>query len=147
MINLSKFAEVLTTLMFDNGEMNGKQLAEAIGVSAPTVTQYLNKKHIPSVKNLILIANYFNCSTDFLLGLEPENHSLKFKECPPFSQQIEFLSKKFEKSFLAFYNNTDTPESSFFEWKNGSSLPTLESIKKLADKLGCRVDYVLGREV
>lgn len=146
MVNLSKFAERLNELKFDNGEMNGKQLAEAVGVAAPTITQYLKAKHTPNIKNLVLLADYFHCSTDYLLGLEEETTQNCFKPCPLFSEQIANLVKYFNLKQKEFYEKAGIPESSFFEWKDGTSVPTLDSIIKMAENLNCRVDFILGRE-
>lgn len=145
MINLSKFAERLDGLMFEHN-LNGKQLACVTGINSTTVTRYLNCKHVPSVKNLVILADYFNCSTDFLLGLEEENQSLKFKPQPPFKDRIVELVKYCNLSEYAFYKKFAIPESSYFEWKGGFSEPTLETVKKLADKLDRRVDFIIGRE-
>ncbi len=145
MVNLSIFAETLGDLIFDN-KLNGKMLAKKLEISAPTVTRYLRAERTPNIENLIKIADYFNRSTDYLLGFEEEKDNLTFKKCPPFSEQIEFLAKHFKKSFYSFYREVKIPESTFFEWKNGSSLPTLDSIIKIAEHFGCSVDFVLGRE-
>lgn len=143
---LSNFAEKLKELMFDNGEMTAKALAAELGLPPPTITRYRKAHNLPSVKNLVLIADYFNCSTDYLLGKEPENKNLTFKACPPFSERIVFLAKNFRKNFYAFYREAKIPESTFFEWKNGESVPTLDSVIKLAEYLDCRIDFILGRE-
>ena len=144
-MNLSKFGETVKELM-DERNLNGKQLGLEIGVAGPTITRYIQGKHLPEINILTLIADYFNCSTDFLLGREPDNQNLKFKKCPPFTEQIEFLAKYFCPTFDAFYTKAKIHESTFYEWKSGSSVPTLESIIKIADTFDCRVDFVLGRE-
>lgn len=146
MIILSKFAERLQELMFDNNAMTAKALAKAIGVAAPTITRYLKAERMPTVCNLVLIADYFHCSTDFLLGKEAENSCSSFLPCPPFSEQIVRLTKFFSMTFYRFYRDVGIPESTFFEWKNGTSQPTLESIVKIAAHFDCRVDFILGRE-
>lgn len=146
MFSLSKFAENLIELMSDNNNISTKELAAKLEISAPTITHYRLAQHSPNIKNLVLLADYFNCSTDFLLGLETENTSLKFKTCPPFSKQIVFLTKYFKHTFYSFYRAVKIPESTFFEWKNGSSVPTLDSVLKIAKYFECRVDFVLGRE-
>lgn len=146
MINLSKFAETLCDLMFERNNMTAKALAEELGIPAPTITRYRKAQHVPTVKNLVKIADYFHRSTDFLLGLEEENSSLTFKPCPAFSQQIVFLTEHFKHTYYSFYHTLKIPESTFFEWKNGSSNPTLESIKNIADYFDCRIDFVIGRE-
>lgn len=146
MINLSKFAETLGELMFDRGIKTSKALAEALGLPAPTVSRYRQGLHVPTVKNLVLIADFFECSTDFLLGREEQYSKLSFRECPAFSEQIAKLVKCSGLSGYAFFHKADIPESTFFEWKSGSSIPALESIVKIADKFKYRVDFVLGRE-
>lgn len=146
MINLSKFGETLCELMFERNNMTAKALSEELGIPAPTITRYRKAQHLPAVENLVKIADYFKCSTDFLLGLEDENKYLTFKPCPPFSEQIVFLTEYSKKNFYQFYHDLDIPESTFFEWKNGSSKPTLESINKIAKYFDRRIDFVLGRE-
>ncbi len=143
---LSKFGETLCDLMFEHNNMTAKALAKELGIPAPTITRYRKAQHIPSIDNLVKIADYFNRSTDFLLGLETENSNLTFKPCPPFSLQIVYLTKHFKHTYYSFYHTLDIPESTFFEWKNGSSKPTVESLKKIAEHFECRIDFVLGRE-
>jgi len=143
---LSNFAETLCDLMFENNDMTAKALSEELKIPAPTITRYRKGQHVPSVENLIKIADYFHRSTDILLVFEAENLALTFKPCPPFSKQIVYLTKYFELSYYSFYHSVNIPESTFFEWKNGSTKPTLENIKKIADYFDCRIDFVLGRE-
>ena len=146
MVNLSIFGERLSDLMFEHGEMSSKALGAKLNIPAPNIVRYRQGKHAPNIKNLIKIADFFNCSTDFLLGLEDEIPSLTFKTCPPFATQLVFIVKHFNYTFKEFYQELKIPESSFFEWKNGSSLPTIDNILKIAEHFGCRVDFILGRE-
>lgn len=143
---LSNFAERLKELMFDNGEMTAKALAAELGLPAPTITRYRKAHNLPSVKNLVLLADYFGCSTDFLLGKEADGKNLIFKTCPPFSERIVFLAKQLCKNYYEFYNKAGIPESTFFEWKNGESEPTIDSVIRIAEHFDCRIDYILGRE-
>lgn len=146
MVNLSKFAETLGELMFDKGIKTSKALAEALNLTAPTISRYRQALHVPTVKNLVLIADYFECSTDFLLGREEQFAKLSFQKCPAFSEQLTKLVNHSRMSGYAFYRKVGIPESTFFEWKNGSSIPNLESIIRIADVFHYRVDFVLGRE-
>ena len=146
MLNTSKFAETLSDLMFESNNINAKTLAHELGLPEPTISQYRKAQHAPSVKNLVLIADYFHCSTDYLLGREHDTPALTFKKCPPFSEQIVFLTHYFKHNYRSFYLTVKISESTFFEWKNGSSVPTLDSIIKIADHFDRRVDFILGRE-
>lgn len=142
---MSKLSETLKELM-EEQSLTAKRLSEITGIPAPTVTRYKNGTITPNIKNLIILADCFNCSTDYLLGLESENERLIFKTCPPFCEQINLLVQKSGLNNRAFYLKYKIPESSFFEWKNGSSIPSLENVQQLAKNLDCRVDFVLGRE-
>lgn len=142
---LSKFKENINFLMSDK-ELTGDELASAIGVSAPMLSRYKNGVHAPSVDFLIKTADYFNCSVDYLLGLEEENGALTFKKCPPINEQMSSLPERFNMSSYAFCRAVKIAESGFYEWKNGNSIPTIHSIVKIAKHFDCRVDFILGRE-
>jgi len=144
MDNLSKFSEVLDLLMFER-ELNITQLAEKVGIDATTIGRYLNAVYTPSVKNLVKIADFFQCTTDFLLGREPENHTTVFYPCPPFPEQLKILKEHFKCTWWHFYKTTQVSKSRFYEWKNGKHTPTLDCIIMLADGFGCTVDFIIGR--
>lgn len=46
-----------------------KELSKIIGVSEAAVSQYETGKRDPDLKTLIAISNYFDVTTDYLLGL------------------------------------------------------------------------------
>ena len=53
-------------------ERNLRQIdmAEQIGFTQPTIAQWENGSRLPTLENLVLLAKFFNCTTDYLLGLE-----------------------------------------------------------------------------
>ena len=51
-------------------ELSQVQLAEKLGVKKQSVSNWENDNVIPSVEMLERIAEYFNVSTDYLLGRE-----------------------------------------------------------------------------
>ena len=142
---LSKFTETLNFLISDN-DITGEELAEAVNIPAATISRYRNGVHAPTIDYLIKIADYFNCSVDYLLGLEEENTALTFKKRPPLKEQIALLPKQFNKSYYAFCREAKIPESGFYDWKNGNKTPTVQSIVKIAKYFDRRVDFILGRE-
>lgn len=60
------FWVIFASLCGSKGE-KPNPVAKKIGISSATVTQWKNGS-IPSGENLIKIADYFNCSIDYLLG-------------------------------------------------------------------------------
>ena len=80
MDNLSKFAETLDSLMFEQ-KITATQLAAAIGLDLATISRALHAQYTPSVNTLLKLADFFNCTTDYLLGREPENYPSAFLPC------------------------------------------------------------------
>ena len=146
MINLSKFAETLEELILEH-ELTAKSLAEALGYKPSTITRYLREERVPTVENLIALADYFTCSTDFLLGRTETNNALNFKPCPPFNERIDLLLKHFNCSSYKIYNRTGISKSRYYDWKNGKRAPTVDNIMRLADLFECSTDFILGREL
>ncbi|MCM1306808.1 MAG: XRE family transcriptional regulator [Bacteroides sp.] len=145
MFNLSIFAERLAELMFDNN-INAPKLAKALGISSTTITRYLALKRVPTLPTIILIADYFNCTIDFLLGIENEIYQTKFKPCPPFSERLAYLFKHFGKTKVGLRDEKEISESIIFSWLRGDVLPTPDNLIKLAEYFNCSIDYVVGRE-
>lgn len=142
---MSKLSETLAELIFDSG-LNQKETAKNIGIPATCLTNYLLDQHIPTVETILKIADYYNCSVDFLLGRETEKQNLTFKQCPPFSEQLKFLKHYFKCSSYRFYNGTKISKTAYYALRRGAQKPTLETIINLADEFDCRVDFILGRE-
>lgn len=45
-----------------------KKLSDATGISTGNITDWKKGKSKPTAEALVLIADYFNCSIDYLLG-------------------------------------------------------------------------------
>lgn len=143
---MSEFVEILEGLMFERG-LNKKMLAKQVHINATCISHYLLEKRAPTVESLIKLADYFHCSTDFLLGKEEENGRLVFKKCPPFNEQLEYLAKACNRTARSFYDgDTGIAKSSYYAWLSGKRVPTLDNVLRLAKLLDCRVDFILGRE-
>ena len=63
------FGERLQTLRKSKG-ISQKQVADAVGISASVISNYESSERTPSLENLIALAGFYRCSTDYLLGLE-----------------------------------------------------------------------------
>ena len=50
--------------------LSRKSVAESIGISASTLADYENGHATPSIKALVKLSTLYDCSTDYLLGLE-----------------------------------------------------------------------------
>ena len=141
---MSNFGERLEELIIEQN-MDKKTFANKVGINATCISHFILGKHAPTVASLVKIADYFNCSTDFLLGREEENRNLTFKKCPPFCEQLLFLKEKFNYRPDDIYTDTEIAKTSYYNWLDGKQ-PTLDNIIRLANLFDCRVDFILGRE-
>ncbi len=144
-MNLSKFAETLEELISDFG-INRKELARTVNIDAASVTKYLQAQTVPTVKNIVKLADYFNCSVDFLIGLNDESAPKAFLPCPPTGERLAEILDKNGYSGYRFCKEAKLNEPRFYEWLSGKHQPSLENIIIIAKFLGVSVDYVLGRE-
>ena len=142
---LSNFAEKLDELMFDEN-INGKELADILGISKKQIYYVLNHKRMPSLDVLSRVANHFSCTTDLLLGREPESKAKTFRPVPPFPQQLAFLLDYFHVKKYRLCKEVPITHSVIYNWQRGKFAPSLDYIIKLADYFGCSVDFVIGRE-
>lgn len=143
-MNLSNFSERLSELMFE-AKLNGHTLPPLIGCGENTIYRYLRGTTEPTVDMVILLADFFHCSTDFLLGLESENYSSNFDKCPPFNERFPVLLEQCGITQYRLEKITKISHSTMVYWKNGTKQPTVDSIIRIANKLGKTVDFVLGR--
>lgn len=141
---MSYFAERLKELMIEHG-LNPRTLGEALSINRTTVTRYLNGTRQPSVATLVAIADYFNCTADFLLGFEDISSRDKFKSRPPFSQHLKVVLDSVGTNKYQLCKMTGIAESAIYDWQRGDNAPSLGNIIDIAKKLNLSVDFVLGR--
>ena len=141
---LSNFAERLNELMIEQ-DLTQSKLAESINVEPSTISRYLSKQNIPEIDVLIHIADYFNCSVDFLIGKTENVSHMTYSQCPPFSIQFKKLIKHFGVSRYKFQKTTNIAKSIMYYWETGTNQPSIENLIKIADKYNCSLDFILGR--
>ena len=71
----SPFAASLRQLIEDRNATQG-DIASITGVTRQTVSQYCNGISEPGYDTLVKIADYFNVSTDYLLGISKDQSRL-----------------------------------------------------------------------
>lgn len=65
------FQQRLTELLAEN-KINYNFLAKQTGIPVTTISNYINRGSHPTVIQLIILADYFKCSIDFLVGREDD---------------------------------------------------------------------------
>lgn len=67
MCKIPKLFELMT-----QRNINAKKLSEATGISTGNISDWKSGRSSPSCEKVVLISNFFNVSSDYLLGLDTE---------------------------------------------------------------------------
>lgn len=100
------FGELLAELRKDK-KLSQKELADLFHLSASTISSYETGVHSPHVEQLVNFANFFNVSTDYLLGrttsdLSPQVFEEVFVDNVKVSDVLEILQGLSEDRRRAF---------------------------------------------
>lgn len=141
---MEKFSEILNDLILESG-LSLRALATKSKVSAVQYGKYL-KGSYPRVEVAVRIANYFNCSLDYLFGISNIRKIKNYKEYD-ISQFVNKYIKLLEQNDIThwkFAKENNISESSLRHWKYGE-VPSMESLIKIAENLSSSIDYLIGR--
>lgn len=126
---------------------NIKELQATLNLnSISLIYKWLDGKTKPSFKNLVGIANYFECSLDYLLGRTEVNDCVSVKTLKPFKEQFKLILKEKDVKFMDLVNNGIMFKGNYTSWIINNSLPSTPTLIRLADYLGVTVDHLVGRE-
>jgi len=64
------FSEKLSDLMSESGFDSITLFAKKISIPRTTISNWLNLTRSPQIDSLVVLAKFFNVTTDYLLGLE-----------------------------------------------------------------------------
>ncbi|MEG2453970.1 MAG: helix-turn-helix transcriptional regulator, partial [Clostridia bacterium] len=116
-----------------------------LNIDITNIRRYLRKTSIPMLSNAIKIADYFNCSLDFLFGLENENIYHIFKPTSSFSQCFQTVLAENNCSRYKLHKKTKISDQIIDDWFHGVRVPTIDNIIILAKYFNCSIDYLIGR--
>lgn len=126
--------------------INARFLAQYLELSVISIHRWLKGDYSLLLPTAVKIANFFNCSLDYLFGRSDDFSTNIYIECPSFDIQFKKVLEeqkisqyKLTKSKLISGGNIDN-------WLNKKQTPHIESIIKLADYLNVTMDYLVGRE-
>lgn len=145
MFSLSEFGNRLNELMQEK-EIKAPALAKQVNTDRTNITRYLRGERAPQFKTFVNLINFFNCSADFLLGLDeiPKDNNT-FLQIKPFNERLrEVLTNG--KSQYGLLKEKKISNSILHDWLSGEKLPSMENLCKIAEYVECSIDYLLGRE-
>lgn len=143
---MSKFHERLAGLIIES-ETSVQELSEKYGFSLSALYKWLRGVCYPSFDNLILLADNFACSADYLLGLKDDEVEYTANEQrQPFDVLFSDLLKEKNVSEYRLVKQTELARSKVDEWRKAASLPSVESLVLVAKFFDVTVDRLVGRE-
>lgn len=138
------FPERLTDLMTEKN-LNTVTLGKEIGVSDETVRRWKNGQRSILLSQFLKIADYFNCSLDYLAGRTDVYLDYTVKNLPLFYDNLRKIMQETGVSRYALVKSLPIYDSYFTNWKQGKS-PNLVTLVTLADFFNISIDYLVGRD-
>jgi len=117
-----------------------KKAACEIGLSNSITTKWKKTDAIPSGETLTKIADYFNVTTDYLLGIDSAKEASALSFVDAFYELCEKHSISPNKACTDIGISRTSPA----KWKSGS-VPNGQTLSKIANYFGVTTDYLLGK--
>ena len=105
---IMKLPEMIAELRKDRGLLQ-KELAQLLGVSIGTISNYETGVHNPEIDTLIKLADYFNVSVDYMLGRIKFKTSLDTLNHPVIADNKHLTTEALLNDILAL--STDSKKS------------------------------------
>lgn len=139
------FRKRLETLV-EETDIPKYELVKKIGISQTTLSKALMYGIIPKTKTLILIADYFNTSLDYLLCKTDDPVFYGALNRKTFYERLQEL--KTRKGFTTNYalaQDSHLPRQFFYDWEKNHHLPSVDVLEYLSEYFEVSLDYLLGR--
>lgn len=140
-----QFNERFRDLILDK-EISASELGRILNIKHATICLYLHNTY-PSVANAIKIANFFNCSLNYLFGLDDFPDEIDFcKEniAPVFYERYSNILQIKNISHYQLAKDLELGNNNLRNWKSGK-IPNTQLLTRIAKYLNCSIDYLVGR--
>jgi len=142
---LSNFSERLSELIIEH-ELTTDKLAAELGVIGSTVRRWKQAKRSISLSNALLLANYFDCSLEFLIGKTDNKLDFTPKEHLPFYERLREVMEEKNVTWYQIVKDDIVSDNNLSVWKNGTS-PYLQSVIDIANYFDLTLDQFIGRDL
>ncbi len=141
---MSNFSKRLNELKIERGLTN-QIIAQNTNTTETSIARFLKGTRTPIYQTFINLLYYFDCSADYLLGLDEFPTSEPLHEALPFGQRLREMLAEHCVSQVKLHKTIGCSSSAIFKWLNGISLPSTDRLIAIAKCLDCSVDYLIGR--
>ena len=138
-----KFKERLEELLKENG-LNRLKLANKIGVTSTTINGYFNDNYYPRIDIAVKMAREFNCSLDYLFGLDDDNFDgFVLNNENTFIENFDHLLKQNHLAIANALKQMNLGEYDYYRWKKGM-FPKTTNLIVIANFFGVSLDMLVG---
>ena len=143
---MNKFSERLQELI-DNKKITKLKLSKEIGLaSSSPISAWVLGKRFPNLNSAIKLAEYFNCSLDYLFGKKDIDEKTNFVQKSSFNKQLKKVMKDKQITQTEMIKKASFHAGNFNLWFYKKSCPDMPTVIKLAEYLQVSLDYLAGRE-
>ena len=143
-MNSANFKDALQELLFQSG-LNAYQFSLQAGIPEANIYYWLADQYLPSVEYIVIIADYLNCSIEYLFGLTDDKCFIKAKHPSDFISRFTSLLKEKKCTKYCVAKNCGVGRSAISKWFHMQKMPKIETLVKLSEFFGCSIDYLIGR--
>ncbi len=150
MYDLKVIEERIMSIASQKGLSKNKLLANA--KLHKSIFDNMKKGQIPSIDKIYSIADYLDCSVDYLLGRSDILDSYKTSINVNPSLQNLLLSTRIKErckyckiAIKTMLIDCNMNRNTIYDLENKSSFPSSDKLSRIAEYLDCSVDYLLGR--
>ena len=121
-------------------------VAKSLGIPSGSITAWKNGSQ-PRNNTLAKIADYFNVSTDYLLGQEKAPNDTS--ECFPNAElveQIRKLARERKTSLTKIETDLKFGNGMIGKWAKAPKSPPYDKLRKIAEYLNISVESLVGEE-
>ncbi len=139
------FSEFLKDKLIQQGQ-NVFAFSKLIGIDDFVISRWVNEQFLPSLNNIEVIADYFDISIDYIIGLKELADYKKAKLKENFPLRLRKLLHINHITPYKLAKDCRFGSSTVSKWLLKKCLPGIDSLIKLAKYFNCSVDYLVGRE-
>lgn len=141
-----EFNVVFKDIMIERNT-NIQEISKRTGIDDSVLYDYLYGA-LPDVKYAVKLANDLDCSLNYLMGIDEDPHTTKFKntyDITLFSNRYDKLLKENNITHFKLSKESGLNYSSHYAWRHGS-IPNMSSLIIIATYFDVSIDYLVGRE-
>lgn len=143
--NMPSFGDRLKELIADRN-IDAERVSHDTGFSRNEIYHWWQDKYRPSLINLIVLADYFRVTLDYILGIDNDSRSNTFKKCPPFGEHFAFVIESLNTNIHRLAKISGVDRNTIYSWLSGKRMPQSDSLIKISTALDVSIDYLVGRE-